>query len=459
MLFLQYRNSSLGKNMNRNHVLLAIFAGVYSLILFSYFKTSCMYTAWCGQDMDQYLDYSTSLLQGHGYSAHLVSTLYFVATKDGLYIPETMRLPAYPLLLTLGRMLYNTPQLLIGFNILFISIILWYSYRLFLLFFDDTWWMPFIILLVNPTILFYTTQMANVDLFTYAMVTGFIYHTICLYAKKRSLIHIIATCIFGLGAIFSRQNTLLFILPVVGLPIFENISLYFKDKKQLFFNSFFIVCTVFILFLGVWVGRNFLITKTPTISTFSDLQLFNEFVYFSLFPNKETKDLVKWLYTDKSGEKYMNEQIARQISIPVAFTAFNKQIRERNRNYILSHPQQVFYQSVLATKSFFLDTTFVWTKPDLLFHLKQKEYWVNLMLLLGTLCYPLLHLMKKDKNKFMLYMWSGVVCYVLLSAFFHGTVVGNRGILPVYSVIVLLSFKSVADILRRVFMVASKIEK
>jgi hypothetical protein len=400
--------------------------------------------------MDQYLDYSTSLLQGHGYSAHLVSTLYFVETKDGLYIPETMRLPAYPLLLTLGRVFYNAPQLLIGFNILFISIILWYSYRLFLLFFDDTWWMPFIILLVNPTILFYTTQMASVDLFTYAMVTGFMYHVTYLYKKKRSWVQIIATCLFGLGAIFSRQNTLLLILPVVGLPIFENISLYFKDKKQLFFNSFFIVCTVFVLFLSVWVGRNFLITKSPTISTFSDLQLFNELVYFSLFPNNETKDLVKWLYTDKSGEKYMNEQIARHVSIPVAFSAFNKQIRERNRNYILSHPQQVFYQSVLATKSFFLDTTFVWTKPDLLFHLKQKEYWVNLMLLLGVLCYPFLYLKNNDKNHLMFYIWTGVVCYVLLSAFFHGTVVGNRGIIPLYSVIVLLSFKSISSILDKV---------
>lgn len=407
-----------------------------------------MWDSWCGQDMDQYIDYSTSILTGHGYSAHTVSTLYFVHPESNLYIPETMRLPAYPLLLTIARLFYNQPLILLVVNILCISIIITYSYKLYTHFFTNSWWIPFLLLLVNPTIIFYTTQMASVDIFTYAMVTGFTYHIIMLYKQKKVSIHTFFAFLFGLGAIFSRQNTLLYILPVSFLPLLESIYVYRKHMHKLLKNTFFLLLVGFIFFLALWVGRNFIITKSPTISTFSDLQLFNEYTYFSLFPNKQTKELVDWLYLDKTGEMYMSESIAKGMPIPVAFNQFNKIIHTKIMQYIFSHPNEIFLQFILSIKSFFLDTTFTWkSTTDILYRFKQVEVIINTILVSGVLISPFFYRKLKREGKIYVYMWIGLFLYVTVSAFFHGVVVGNRGILPLYTVFVLLSFYTLKDIL------------
>ena len=293
--------------------------------------------------------------------------------------------------------------------------------------------------------------MASVDLFTYAMITGFTYHAVLLYKHQKNIMHFIFTFIFGIGAIFSRQNTLLYILPVTFLPILENALQYLKMKKEIFTDKFFLLCLGFVLVLSIWIGRNFFLTSAATISTFSDLQLFNEYTYFSLFPNKESTNLVDWLYTQKAGEVFMTEQIAQNVPIPVAFNSFNKIIHKKTTEYILAHPGEVLMQFGIASKSFFLDTTFVWKDTqDILSHLKKIEAKITIMLLLGFLLFPFAYIWEKVKDRVKLYIWIGLFFYVFFSAFFHGTVVGNRGVLPLYSVFVLLSFLSLSIIFDKV---------
>ena len=418
-------------------LLLAIFLLVYSSVIYYYIQNSCMQKEWCGQDMDQYMDYSNSLLSGNGYSAQKVSNLYFLPPKDEQYIPETMRLPAFSLLLTVGRMMYSESTLLVIYNIAFISLILAYSYKLFLLFFKKDALFPLLLIMLSPSLLFYTTRMGNVDLFSYAMVTGFVYYTVLLYKKEISKKIIFLAFLFGIGAIFSRQNTLLFILPVLLFPLLPHIK---KRKLDQYSKVFLGLLVSFVILLGIWIGRNYTITKSLTISTASDSQLLNEYTYFSLFPNAETNKLVAWIQKDKAGEKYMEEQLKKNVPVGIAYVTFNKEIAKRTREYIFTHPKIVLNQFRLSIASLFLDPTFQWDKNDVMGFLKLLEKPLNTIILLGFIISPALCIKQFKKESIFIPLWIGSVIYVLFSAFYHGTVVGNRGILPLYTIVILLAF-------------------
>ncbi len=429
-----------------NKLLLAILLLVYSSVIYYYVQDSCMQKEWCGQDMDQYMDYSNSLLSGNGYSAQKVSNLYFLPPKEGQYIPETMRLPAFSLLLTAGRTIYSESTLLVIYNIAFIFLIHAYSYKLFLLFFKKDALFPLLLILLSPSLLFYTTRMGNVDLFSYAMVTGFVYYAVLLYKKEMSRKIIFLTFFFGVGAIFSRQNTLLFILPVLLFPLLPLIK---KRKLDRYSRVFLGLVVSFVILLVVWVGRNYTITKSLAISTASESQLLNEYTYFSLFPNAETNKLVAWIHIDKAGEKYMQDQLKKNVPVGVAYVTFNKEIAKRTREYMLTHPKLVLNQFRISIASLFLDPTFQWNKNDVMGFLKLLEKPLNTIILLGFIISPALCIKQFRRESIFIPLWIGSITYVLFSAFYHGTVIGNRGILPLYTIIILLAFNvtiSIRDI-------------
>jgi hypothetical protein len=143
----------------KKHLFLILtFIIIVSSFLYSLNLTqdSCLLKGiWCGQDMDQYVDYSDSILSGHGYSAHKVNNMYMLdPKKDDRYVAEIQRLPAYSILLTFGRLFYNSSKIILIYNYVFYFLILIYSFLL-LKIIQLRWiaWFFFICLAFNPTLI------------------------------------------------------------------------------------------------------------------------------------------------------------------------------------------------------------------------------------------------------------------------------------------------------------------
>ena len=432
------------KNYIFKDLLLNFILMIISIIAIFYIQnlgsSSCMLkNIWCGQDIDQYIDYSDSLLSGHGFAAKKVTNMYFInPIKEKVYVPEVLRLPGYSLILTLGRYFNNNPRLLIYYNFLFYILILFYTAGILKIFVEKRI-IPFAFILIafNPTLLFYTAIIGNADTFACITLTGFTYHLLKLMQNKKIILNTICTCLLGTLASFSRQNTVLSIFPL--LLIFSIISLYEKKKET--FKYLTLISLFIIFFLGLWTYRNYTIIGKPVLSVASGMQLFAEYIEFTPYSDNSTKNLYGKLIGSHGGEKYITAERKKGKTIPQAYASFNNYIEENMINYMIQNPKQILIHYNTAIKSIYLETTFNWPKKDFLSNLKVIDGYLQHILLYISLFVPLTFFIKIDKiQKYLiLSLWASSMIFIYISAFFHGIVIGNRGILPVLPLIIIIA--------------------
>lgn len=401
-------------------------------------QDSCLLKGiWCGQDMDQYVDYSDSILSGHGYSAHKVNNMYMLdPKKDDRYVAEIQRLPAYSILLTFGRLFYNSSKIILIYNYVFYFLILIYSFLL-LKIIQLRWiaWFFFICLAFNPTLIYYTALVGNADTFSAAALLGFVYHFNNISKSKLFKLHMVVALILGILAVMSRQNTLLFIIPYILISLVHYIQIKNERIKYIV-----IISGVILLTLLTWVTRNYFITGRPIISAASGSQLFTEYILFTPYPNSDSGIYADWYYNKHGAVIYVNSQLNKGETIEEGYALYDKYITGIVLDYMIHNKRIVLYHYLAALNAFYTDTTFTWTNNDFMMTLKQYEKLISSVFSYILILFPLTFiLLRKEKNLYIIMaLWFSTSLYIYISAFFHGVVIGNRGLLPVLPIVLIM---------------------
>ncbi|HYD35464.1 MAG TPA: hypothetical protein VD999_05330 [Vitreimonas sp.] len=416
---------------------LIIFAAVlwYSATLTNTY--SCFVTApdtWCGQDVDQYKDYSDSQLTGQGFAAKYVVNMYYLDPKTfNDYVPEVMRLPAFSSLISLGRLIYDHPRLLLFYNYLSVCLIALYTYLLLKEFVHWSIGMiGFSLVILNPVLLFYGAMMGNVDIIVTAGIIATVYHfNRVLKTEPHQKYYwwkfgsALGWCVF---TIFSRQNTLIFILPYMVLAIGQRYFTHQKNKAILW-SGLIIVITLGLM--TTWMIRNYAHTRHFMLSAASGGQLFMEFTHFTAYPTPESKQLYDWYSSPQGAKAMMAEKRAAGIPVAQAYTEIDDHLAGLAWEYISSHLHILKPHLIKSLTGFYTGSTFSWERQDLLKWLSTYQKPLHTFYLWATLLFPLpLLITKKWWHIPSLSWWLPLHTFIFLSAFFHGTVIGSRGYLP-----------------------------
>lgn len=423
------------KLVKKQNLPLILFFFLSIIIALSLSTKSCLLDRiWCGQDMDQYLDYSDNLLSGHGFSAQKVSSMYFIdPAKEHIYIPEILRLPGYPLILSMGRIFYNKPLLALFYNFFFYAMILIYSLKLIKFFLSPPFWLlAFSLIALNSTFVFYTTQMGNADVFAGFAIIGFTFHFLSLLKGKNVKINLVLCSALGILSILSRQNTSIFILPLIGIFILTLIRQGKKTQIKYLITLFLII----LLPMVIWIFRNFTLTHKPLISAASGMQLFSEHIQFSPYQNKTTAEITTWV-TAGGGKNYISSFRKEGHTVPEAYALFDEYVRKITWGYIINNPSNTINQFALEVRSIYVEPSYSWEKKDILFFLKKIDTYVSSIYLYLMLLFPLIYF--KNKNLMPVYVWAPLSLFIYVSAFFHGIIIGSRGLLPVLPLVIIFS--------------------
>jgi len=416
--------------------LLIILVFTFNIVVLS--LKSCSQREWCGQDIDQYKDYSDSLLLGKGFSASKVVNMYFVDPKPGvLYVPEILRLPGYSVLISAGRLFYDSPKIVIYFNILFYLFVLYFSFHLAKrLSLGRLSYAVLVVVGINPTLIFYTAILPSVDIFTAFCLTGFVYFFLGLDGARSYIPQrLIVVTLLAIMAIFTRQNTLLIVFGlIVALVFWKYVR---KEKLNLSWYIFILVASI--MSVLAWSARNYFITGYFGMTFYEGNQLFSEHIYFTPYPNKDSIGLSTWAFGHWGAKDIIDERLNMGESIPQAYAFYNKFMYLLTLDHIVKYPQKTSGHFATAVKDFFLVYPFPGEKNILILFLKGLFDFINKLFILGLALTPLLLLFKRTAaNRYLLFsLWFLVLLFTLLSSFFHGVVVGNRGVLPVVSLLTL----------------------
>lgn len=455
----------MSKNSKKRNVIGPLKKRFFTVVLFatvaiaffyalSLSNSSCLTKGqWCGEDMDQYKDYSDNLLSGHGYSSHKVNNMYFVPLQENIYIPETVRHPGYTIVLTIGRLISNTPYMLLILNLFFYVSILYFSYKIAITFLKNKWLslLTLIFISFDATLLYFTTRGGNADIFAAFSIAGFTYFFLkisILYSEEKAhvLRNTIIAGIFGVCAVMSRDNTSYFVLGIIGLTLLLSKIPYgkFLSKKFLF------ICFLIVLMsLIAWSVRIYGLTGKILFSTEMGTQLFDEHIIFALVTNSETNTLAYWY--EHTAWKYVAEQRKLGVSIPRVNAIIDVKLQNMTLTYIARHIDISWQHFVKATFDIFSSSPFYWEKFDSFFILKNLTTFFGKLYLYTMLLFPSIILFVKNKKSmtlvFSLLLWFVLFSFLLLSAFFHGTIMGTRGsfsVLPITVMLVIFYFQQLA---------------
>lgn len=426
---------------------------------FSLSSQSCLLkNKWCGEDVDQYKDYSDNLFTGHGYTSHQVNNMYFIPRKENIYIPETIRHPAFPLLLTLGRLIYNKPPLLLFFNYMFFIGILFFTYKTAQILLKNDWLSLLVLFIVSfhAEMIYYTALLGNVDTFSAFTLVGFIYFSSKVFFNKvsHSFGNIIGASIFGIGAAMARENTPFFLLFFLVLLL---CALHFFLKEKKIQKNVFIIFFVVLLSVLVWSVRLYTLTGQILVAVDAGTQLFDEHIVFTLHPTRQTKQMVYWY--NVTAWKEMVALRNQGKTIPQANALIDGQIQKMTYNYLWQHKDITFTHVTISFYRLFTQLPFSWGDSIQFLRIKRYTFRFNLISFFVMLVFPLvilLRLKKRDRSfYFICCLWLSAFVFLLLSAFYHGAIMVNRGeiaVLPLVAILVICFAQMCYDWMRISFL-------
>ncbi|PIR43604.1 hypothetical protein COV24_02150 [candidate division WWE3 bacterium CG10_big_fil_rev_8_21_14_0_10_32_10] len=413
---------------------------------------SCLHKEWCGQDIDQYKDYSDSILSGHGFAASNVANIYFVTPDPGnLYIPEILRLPSFSYFITILRLIYDNPLVLVYLNLFLYLGILIYTY-LFARMYLGKFYSSLVLLLVAfyPTLLFYSGIYANVDIFSCFMFMGYIFHVLKFENFSFSYKHVFMALLYGTLAILSRQNA----LPIILIPaLYICLNSIFRRKIGYKFKRALLVLSIMILVLFGWSYRNYTIVNSLGLSFYSGNQLYSEHIIFTRFPNQASIYLYNWAKSDKGITFYIQNRIKNGDTIAKAYVSYNSFMKNIMFEHIFKYPIKTLNEYVFSYKTFFMVYPFSSGDNAFLFNLMRIYNFINYFILILLPIFPILIYAKKDllseKYEGLIFLWFSTNLYCFASTFFHGTTIGNRGVLPIFPIIVFICIYFLSVIISR----------
>jgi len=410
-----------------------------------------------GSDGYEYWHLSTNILQKKqfAYSGEQFYPLLKLKpfAKMGLVpniIPCTTRAPGYPVILSLARMLWDSPWAAIIINYLFYIGICIYGFLLGNLLISDLRWRWIYNFLLTFSPLYFTRWGISSDFCAGFLATAFTYSFMRIMTltqipdprQKHSGVttrlpryHLFWTSLLGLLACLTRSNLVLYIYPLIILGFLYGAM---KKDKQIVINA--LVLLVFIgVCLNAWMVRNQRLTDQRTLSTQGGFVLYTVHLGYD-HPKEHGLPADLFVQSLKSGktinqteaivdQKLKNMVLAHYREHP--FEAIKKEIDGIRTLFLFSY-FDISDTIVLAQKSFTKRMAFVnsssseyssYTHQELLlrnilFQMSRLYKWV---LMISFFAFPFIFLIKKgsfpsDSQAIMLFYVStliGVLCTAL----------------------------------------------
>lgn len=385
-----------------------------------------MRSSWCGQDIDQYKDYSDSMLAGKGFSANAVVNMYYIDPRIGkLYVPEILRLPGYPVLLSAMRFFIDSPIIILWSNALFYGFSLLYTSKLV----DSKLSVKASILLIlltalNPTLLFYTFILPSVDVFAAFCLVGFVFHLSKAAIRRGHTGHIIFATVLSVFGLFTRQNL---------LPVFIGVYLYVLvlSKQAVNKKHIFVSLLISITVLSAWSYRNYLLTGKYTLSSLSGAQLFGEHIYFTPYPNADSTRLYKMEITNGGFKMKMADYMRSGFPVTQSYSKLDSYAQNITFSHIRSNPQKLLHELPLAYKLFITGSSFGKSNINAVAYLQEVFGFLNKVIMYLFPISLLYGLIFKFRAR-TVFIGILLALFIFISVFYHGSVVANRGLIPVW---------------------------
>jgi hypothetical protein len=400
--------------------ILVIACGLW--LAFTNLSESCLNHEYCGMDMDQYFDLATNLLNEKAYCAKFISNMYGVGFQGAATcIPETNRLPGYPIILATLLAVFASPKAILGLNVILLIgaaiSIATLNYKLFG--YKTAAAITIFFLMLSPIQTW--KLVGNADIVAMASIALFL---LLLIRQENNAINILLICIVTITGVFLRQNTLLFFFPVL-------IMMYFWTRKRFFL----IPLAVTIAVLAFWIIHVNQVAGRPTLSTLSGSQLFVEHVLPSQSPDTE------WFLNNGPTRETIHRIKYEGFDINHAWAQTDLDLNNRAWKFIHDHP-------VLTMSRFYrgwgyaLDIRLAYFKSAK--HIISTLF--NLAIVVGILSIFLKskpsHITStKNSSEFIVISTAiATLTYLIPSVFYHGTAIPDGRIsvpiLPAYLLLV-----------------------
>lgn len=426
---------------------------------FSLTSSSCLVKgAWCGEDMDQYMDYSNNLLSGHGYSSRLVNNMYFIPLKENVYIPEIIRHPGFPLLLTSIRLFYNNPKILLFLNYVLYAGILFFTYKIAKMLLQNKWLALLVLCIVSfdATLLYFTALVGDADVLAAFAIAGFLYFFLKIslfYQSEKSHIvrNTIFASIFGILSVMSRDNTAFFILGIIVFSLILSVSFYRKIFQKKY--TVIVLGLIFIVLLA-WSVRLYVLTGRVIFSAEVGSQLFDEHIIFGLVQTPESIQMAHWY--EKTAWEYIAQQRSRGVSILQANEVVDLKLENMTISYIIRHPGISWQHFTKGVYDIFTLSPFVWEKFDTFYINQRFTGLLGIFNYFVMLLFPVVVFFVRNKKAtafvFILSLWLILLSFLLVTALFHGTIMGTRAsisVMPIISILVVIFIQQIVTGLLR----------
>ncbi|MEK6590636.1 MAG: hypothetical protein AABZ11_08150 [Nitrospinota bacterium] len=295
-----------------------------------------------GIDSGEYWDLAGNLLEGRGFVDKGSGGWLYYSSPD--FVPHVVRLPVYPVLLSLGRALWNDIEVGFFLNYTLFIILVFYSAKLVNFLFGHIGRLEIIVLaifMIFSPISVILLQGIQSDLTAAAFSTIFSYHILrCqpIYTmqpmsgerQRISILHLISASIFGIFAILTRPNTMTLILPLPFLMLF--ISKSVRRQAIIINGVVFLICLMAVI---GWSARNFRLTGQFTPSLHSIAILYT--VYVSNNVDSEETVYSMW-QNDRTRREYIRDAIEEGKTPLQAQGLLASKLKSVTLSYIWSHP-------------------------------------------------------------------------------------------------------------------------
>lgn len=391
-----------------------------------------------GADSDTYWDLSTNILNNYAFE-------YTVDKDTYQTLSMTERLPLYPILLSLFRVIHDDLSVAFYLNYCIYSLYVFYIEKIGLLLLNNKKYLYIFILVatLNPSVI-KNIQTISLDLLCTLLITALTYHILSIKKEPNKKIrNILIISSYTLACVFTKPNLLFYLIPLYFILVFN--------------KNYILFIPVIILISGVtfWSYRNYTLTDFFLYTTQSGRMLYVEYVYF----NKEEAQRINKDYfaralvnKDTSYNKAHVQTDRILVKETIEYCTFNKiNCLKTFMSGIKSIITKTYYpmEYIIISKITGVHYDYRSDPPQInVNNLRKNEililkFFTNLSSLYSNFLLFLtgLIILKLFKSKYqddaMKAIAVSALMFIIGSAFFHGVYVGDRGLLPVLFIIFL----------------------
>jgi hypothetical protein len=308
-------------------------------------------------DAVSYWSLAGNLLAGRGFVDGPGGGHLFLHYANNDFVPDLVRMPAYPVFLALGRVLWNDVGIAYLGNYLVYGTICLYSALIARLLWKPSrslWLIGYVLLVaLSPALLIYT-QGVQSDTFCAALLLAFTYHLLLLtqHASRAECpkwsdwwVRVTPTWVTGALLVLSRPNAVLYAASLTVV-----LALLSAGKRERVARlSCVSVLAVCALVISMWSARNFVLSGVFSPSIFIGRNLFINYVENAGAPQDAAYE---WRGAAR-GEQ-MARRVAEGMNPSVAEADVDASLGSISLGYAVSEPQQALQRAGTSLLSVFL---------------------------------------------------------------------------------------------------------